>query len=39
VGTAIAMLSRGKDVILPAGTTFEMVIQREVELDASRLQN
>jgi len=37
VGTAIALLSRGNDVKLDAGTTVEMVIQREVPLDASRL--
>ncbi len=37
VGTAVALLSRGNDVKLDAGTTVEMVIQREVPLDASRL--
>jgi len=37
VGTAIALLSRGNDVKLDAGTTMEMVIQREVPLDASRI--
>jgi hypothetical protein len=37
VGTAIAMLSRGNDVKLDAGTTVEMVIQREVPLDANRV--
>ncbi len=37
VGTAIALLSRGNDVKLDAGTTVEMVIQREVPLDASRI--
>lgn len=37
VGTAIALLSRGNDVKLDAGTTVEMVIQREVPLDAARL--
>ena len=37
VGTAIALLSRGNDVKLDAGTTVEMVIQREVTLEASRL--
>jgi hypothetical protein len=36
-GAAIAMLSRGNDVKLDAGTTIEMVIQRPVELDASRV--
>jgi hypothetical protein len=37
VGSAIALLSRGNDVKLDAGTTVEMVIQRDVPLDASRL--
>jgi type IV secretion system protein VirB10 len=37
VGTAIALLSRGNDVKLDAGTTLEMFIQREVPLDASRI--
>lgn len=37
IGTAIGMLSRGNDVRMEAGTTLEMVIQREVPLDASRL--
>jgi hypothetical protein len=37
VGTAIALLSRGNDVKLDAGTTLEMVIQRDVPLDASRI--
>src|SRR5256712_5968129 len=37
VGTGIALLSRGNDVKLDAGTTLEMVIQREVPLDASRI--
>jgi hypothetical protein len=37
VGSAIAMLSRGNDVKLDAGTTLEMVIQREVPLDGSRI--
>jgi hypothetical protein len=37
VGSAIAMLSRGNDVKLDAGTTLEMVIQREVPLDAGRI--
>src|SRR3989475_11547624 len=35
-GTAIALLKRGKDVKLDAGTTFGMVIPREVPLGASR---
>lgn len=37
VGTAIAMLTRGNDVRMEAGTTLEMVIQREVPLDANRI--
>lgn len=36
VGTAIAMLGRGDDVKLPAGTTLEMIIQRDVLLDPGR---
>lgn len=37
VGTAIALLSRGNDVKLDAGTTVEMVFQRAVPLDPNRL--
>ena len=37
IGTAIGLLSRGNDVRLDAGTTLEMVIQREVPLDAVRI--
>jgi type IV secretory pathway VirB10-like protein len=37
VGTAIALLTRGNDVKLDAGTTVEMVIQRAIPLDASRI--
>jgi len=37
IGTAIALLSRGNDVKMDAGTTLEMFIQREVELDATRI--
>ncbi len=37
VGTAIALLSRGNDVRLEAGSSVEMVIQREVPLDATRI--
>jgi hypothetical protein len=37
VGTAIALLTRGNDVKMDAGTTLEMVIQRDVPLDASRV--
>jgi len=37
VGTAIALLTRGNDVRLESGTTIEMIIQRAVPLDVSRL--
>jgi type IV secretion system protein VirB10 len=37
VGTAIALLTRGNDVRLDVGTTLEIVIQRDVPLDASRV--
>ena len=37
VGSAIALLTRGNDVKLESGTTVEMIIQREVPLDASRI--
>ncbi len=36
-GAAIALLSRGNDVKMDVGTSIEMVIQRDVTLDASRL--
>jgi len=39
VGTAIGMLTRGNDVKLDAGTTIEMVIQRDVRVDGSRVPN
>lgn len=39
VGSAIALLSRGNDVRLDAGTSVEMVIQRDVHLDPSRISN
>ena len=39
VGTAIALLTRGNDVKFDAGATLEMVIQRDVPLDASRVPN
>jgi len=39
VGTAIALLTRGNEVKMDAGTTLEMVIQRDVPLDASRVPN
>jgi len=38
-GLAIGMLTRDKDVRMEAGTTLEMVIQREVAVDAERLPN
>ena len=37
VGTAIALLSRGNDVRLDSGSSVEMVIQREVPLDPTRM--
>ncbi len=37
VGTAIGLLTRGNEVKMDAGTTLEMVIQRDVPLDASRV--
>jgi len=37
VGTAIGMLTRGNDVKMDAGTTLEMVIQRDVPVDATRI--
>lgn len=37
VGTAIGLLTRGNDVKLDAGTTLEIVIQRDVLLDGSRV--
>lgn len=37
VGTAIALLTRGSDVRMDAGTTLEMEIQRDVQLDDSRI--
>ena len=37
VGTVIGLLTRGSDVRMDAGTTLEMVIQREVPLDANRI--
>jgi type IV secretion system protein VirB10 len=37
-GMAIAMLTRGNDVRLEPGTSIEMVIQREVTVDATRMQ-
>jgi hypothetical protein len=37
IGTAIGVFTRGSDVRMEAGTTLEMVIQREVSLDANRV--
>lgn len=37
IGTAIGLFSRGNDVRLEAGTTLEMVIQREVPIDSTRI--
>jgi type IV secretory pathway VirB10-like protein len=37
VGSAIALLTRGNDVKMDAGTTVEMVIQRDVPVDSSRV--
>jgi len=39
VGTAVAMLTRGDDVKFDAGATLEMVIQRDIPLDASKVPN
>ena len=36
-GLAIAMLSRGPDVRLLPGTSIEMIIQRPLTLDATRV--
>ncbi len=36
-GIAIALLTRGADVRLDAGTTVQMVIQRDVPLDPTRI--
>ena len=36
-GLAIAMLSRGPDVLLRPGTSIEMIIQRPLALDATRV--
>jgi type IV secretion system protein VirB10 len=36
-GLAIAMLTRGNDVKMEPGTSIEMIIQREVSVDASRV--
>ncbi len=36
-GLAITMLTRGSDLHLPAGTALEMVINRDLELDPTRI--
>lgn len=36
-GLAITMLTRGNDVVLDAGTTVEMVLQRPLELEEERM--
>jgi hypothetical protein len=38
IGTVVALLGRNRDVNMPAKTTFEMVIQRDVPLDPSRIK-
>ena len=37
IGTTIAALSHGNEVTFHSGTTLEVVIQREVQIDASRI--
>lgn len=37
VGTAIGFLTRGNDVKLDAGSTVEMVIQRDIPLDSTKI--
>jgi len=37
VGTAIGLLTRSNEVKLDAGTTIEMVIQRDVPVDADHV--
>jgi hypothetical protein len=37
VGSAIALLTRGHDVKMDAGTTLEMVIQRDIPVDSARV--
>jgi hypothetical protein len=38
-GLAVGMLSRGADVRLPPGTSIEMEIQREVQVDPNRISS
>jgi type IV secretion system protein VirB10 len=37
VGTAIALFTRGNDLRLEQGTSIQMVIQRQIDLDANRV--
>jgi hypothetical protein len=37
VGTAIALLTRGNDLRLESGTSIQMILQRPIDLDASRV--
>lgn len=39
VGTAIAALSHGNEVKMPPGTTLEVVLQRDVPIDSSRIRD
>jgi len=39
VGTAIGLLTRGDDLKMDAGTTIELVVQRDIQVDASRVPN
>jgi hypothetical protein len=39
VGTAIAALSHGNEVKMGPGTTLEVVLQRDVQVDASRIKS
>jgi len=39
VGSAIALLTRGNDVKMDAGTTVEMIIQRDIPVDPARVPN
>jgi hypothetical protein len=36
-GIAAVMLSRGSDLVLPRGTTFEMVLDRDVRYNPGEL--
>jgi hypothetical protein len=38
VGVGIAMLSHGNEVKLPPGTTLEVVLQRDVPVNADRIK-